>query len=69
MHLNISELRKLRIRSTHADSPYPGQIATVYDILETKVGGQWLECYIARFENGFEWYCPIMATKDYERVP
>lgn len=63
------ETRSLRIRSVHIGAPQPGQVATVIGITEHRRNGQWLECYVARFDNGELWFCPLMATKDYERVP
>lgn len=60
--------RAIRIRSIHIDGPQPGNEATVIGIMDREYQGGWLECYVARFDNGELWTCPRMATKDYEKV-
>jgi hypothetical protein len=64
----LGQTRTIQIRSVHIRGPQPGQVATVIGIMENCVRGQWLECYVAKFEDGEIWICPLMATKDYERV-
>jgi len=64
----LGQTRAIQIRSCHIRGPQPGQVATVTGILENCVRDQWLDCYVARFPNGELWFCPLMATKDYERV-
>lgn len=61
--------KPIRIRSTHYKGPQPGQIATVLGIKQIDRGdGHWTDCYVAQFDNGEFWYCPVMAVKDYERM-
>jgi hypothetical protein len=62
------DTRGMKIRSVHVDGPQPGKVATVTGIMEVRLRGQWLDCYVARFDNGELWFCPLMATKDFERV-
>lgn len=65
---SIIETKPINLRSVHVDGPQPGQVATVIGIVNCNKNGQWLECYIARFNNGELWHCPVMAVKDYERI-
>jgi hypothetical protein len=65
---NMTATRPIQIRSVHIRGPQPGQVATVDGITEANINGQWLESYVARFPNGDQWLCPLMATKDYERM-
>lgn len=66
--MNPSATRLIKIRSVHIDGPQPGNVATVQGIVAAERNGQWLDCYVARFDNGELWFCPVMAIKDYERV-
>lgn len=65
---SINASKPLQIRSVHFRGPQPGQVGEVIGIMEVLQNGQWLDCYVARFPNGELWHCPLMATKDYERV-
>ena len=56
------------LRSINYKGPQPGKLATVFGISEVCVQNQWLDCYLAKFDNGEEWVVPLMAIKDYERI-
>lgn len=63
-----SQINPVVIRSIHVDGPQPGKKAIVVGYSNARIDGQMSECFVAKFENGDIWFCPVMATKDYERV-